>query len=150
VLTNLGHQHAAELRFEDALRCYHDALPMVQALNLEAVVAEIKWGIGDAYRASGSVPKAIDAYREALIDYERLELLGAQALLRLVLAEALIEARSAQEAKWQILAALPTIERESMLPAGLAALSLLRESVSTQTPNIGALAEVRSHLQSKK
>ena len=71
------------------------------------------------------------------------------AYLRIVLAETLIASLQNREAEWEILAALPTIEEQKMVPEGFAAVSLLRESVKRRQASPEALREVREYLQAK-
>jgi hypothetical protein len=65
------------------------------------------------------------------------------------LAEALLEVGRAREAEWEILAALPTIEEQKMVPEGFAAIALLRESVKQRKTDPKALLELRQYLKAK-
>jgi tetratricopeptide (TPR) repeat protein len=147
VLAALGHNWTAKGDYTKAAGYYAKALPPLQEGGLFAVVAEIKWGVGDAYRAQRSYPKAISAYREAVRDYEQLGLVGTASLLHLVLAELLLETGFAREAEKEIVAALPTLDEEKMAPAALAAVALLRESVSQRRTDPKALLELRNYLE---
>jgi hypothetical protein len=65
------------------------------------------------------------------------------------LAQTLLEAGQPREAEWQILAALPTIDEEKMVPEGFAAVALLRESVRQRKTDPKALLELREYLRAK-
>ena len=54
-----------------------------------------------------------------------------------------------KEAEWQILAALPTIDGEKMVPEAGAAVNLLAESVRRRTLDRSALAALRDYLQTQ-
>jgi tetratricopeptide (TPR) repeat protein len=149
VLASLGHHCSEKGEFAEATRFYSEALPALREGGLFGVVAEIKWGVGDAYRAQRLPSKAIGAYREAIGDFEQLGLVGTVSLLHLVIAELLLEVGSHREAEWEVLAALPTLEQEQMLPAGVAAIALLRESVRQRKMDPKALLELREYLQTK-
>jgi len=73
----------------------------------------------------------------------------AAAYIRVVLAETLIAASRHREAEWEILAALPTIEEQKMVPEGFAAMTLLKESVRRRKTDPVALRDLREHLQTK-
>jgi len=150
VLASLGHHCSSKGDFSEAMRFYNEALLPLQEAGLSAVVAEIKWGVGDAYRAQKQPARAVTAYREAIQDFRELGLVGTVSLLHLVIAELLLEVGSHREAEWEILAALPTIDEERMVPAGVAALALLKESVQQRKTDSRALGELRQHLQAGK
>jgi len=61
----------------------------------------------------------------------------------------LLETGRTAEAELEIRAALPTIEREKMVPEGFAAIAILNESVRQRKANPKALGELRQYLQSK-
>jgi len=72
-----------------------------------------------------------------------------EAYLRIVLAEALLQGGRSAEAELELRTALPTIEREKMVPEGVAAIALLRESVRQRKTDPKALSAVREYLQAK-
>ena len=149
VLASLGHHCSEKGEFAEATRFYSEALPVLREGGLFGVVAEIKWGVGDAYRAQHLHSMAIGAYREAIGDFQQLGLVVSVTLLHLVIAELLLEMGAHREAEWEILAALPTLEQEQMLPAGVAAVALLRESVRQRKTDPKAILLVREYLQAK-
>ena len=97
----------------------------------------------------GSWARAIVAYREAVDEYVNIGMKTRVAYVRVLTAEALLEAGRLREAEWEILAALPTIDEQGMAQEGLAAVALLRESVAKRRTDTGALAQVREHLEAR-
>ena len=68
------------------------------------------------------------------------------AYLRIVLAETPLLAGRPREAEIEILAAIPTIEREGMVEEGFAALKLLRESVHQSATDVASLRALRESM----
>ncbi len=149
VLVNIGHRHAAVGDFETASRVYEEALPVVMRGTRPAALCELKWSIGDAYRSQGSLVKAVESYRAARADYQKLEFGGAVVQVSLAIAETLLALGRDREAELEILSALPTIDEEKMAPEGFAAVALLRESARRRKTDPKALRELREHLQAK-
>ena len=126
---------------------YQRALPLLQASKQAFAVAHLKGLVAELFRSEGNLPAAVESFRSAIADYAQLEMATWVAFSRIVLAETLIALDRCREAEWQIAAALPTIEAQKMVPEGLAALALLRESISHRTVDRGVLQEVRKHLK---
>ena len=100
-------------------------------------------------RKTGHVAAALDAYRGAIDDYVELKMATRAAYVRILLAEALLEGGKAREAEWQILAAVPTIDAEKMVPEGFVAMELLRGSAQQRNADPRALLELREYLQAR-
>jgi len=147
VLLNLGDLATYEGRRREALPLYQRALPLLQSSNQAFAVAHLKGLIGEALRADGRVAAAVESFRAAIADYAALGMVTWVAYLRLVLSESLIALSRNREAEWEILAALPTIEAEKMLPEGFAAVTLLRESVRRRQTDGNALREIRQQVK---
>lgn len=143
----IGDLCSSEGKLESALTAYQEALPLLKASNRHAALADLKGSVGQTLRAMGKIDQAVEAYREAVNDHVRLGMQTRAAYLRVVLAEALLDQGRPREAEWELLAALPTIEQEGMAPEGLAAVSLLRESVRQRKTDPAALAQVRDFLR---
>jgi tetratricopeptide (TPR) repeat protein len=150
VLVHIGNHEAILGQFEAAAHTYEKALPIVLRGNRPVALCELKWSIGDAYRGQGSLGRAVEAYRVAKNDYHALGFRAFVTQLSLVIAESLLALGSDREAEWEILSALPAIEEEKMVPEGLAAVALLRESVRRRKTDPNALREVRERLQAAK
>jgi tetratricopeptide (TPR) repeat protein len=149
VLIHLADYHVSAGNFERAAETYEKALPLVIAGDRPAAVGELKWAIGDAYRAQSAFSRALEAYRSASAEYQTLGFKGFVAKLHLVTADVLLSMQRGREAEWEILAALPVIEEEKMVPEGFAALALLRESVSRRQTDRNALRALRERILSK-
>jgi tetratricopeptide (TPR) repeat protein len=148
-LVHIGNHQANSGDFDAAARTYERALPVVLRGNRPVALCELKLAIGDAYREQGSLSRALEAYRAAKKDYQRLGFRAFVTHASLVTAETLLALHRDREAEWEILSVLPTIEEEKMVPEGMAALALLKESVRSRKTNQSALHELRKHLQAK-
>jgi tetratricopeptide (TPR) repeat protein len=149
VLVHMGDHQVRLGAFETAADTYERALPMVLASGRPVTVAELKWAIGDSYRAQKALAKALEAYRAAREDYDQLGSRAFSAQLRLVTSDVLLAMNRPREAEWEILAALPVIDEEKLLPEGFAAIALLRESVNQRKTDRDALRQVRERIQAK-
>ena len=131
-----------------ALDKYQQALPILEETNQRFGVAHLKSLLGEALRSKGRVAAAAEAFRGAIQDYLELEMQTWVAYMRVILAETLIALGRNREAEWEILAALPTIDEQKMVPEGFAALGLLRESVTRRQTDKDALTRVIGQLRS--
>jgi tetratricopeptide (TPR) repeat protein len=147
VLVHMGNHEATLGDFEAAARTYEKALPIVLTGTRPVALCELKWAIADAYRGQGSLVRALESYRAARTDYQDLGFGAFVIQLSLVIAETLLALKRDREAEWEILSTLPTIDEKKMVPEGLAAMSLLRESVRRRMTDSNALRELREHLQ---
>lgn len=102
---------------------------------------------GETLRESGQLGSAVEAYQASAASYSKMGMATYESYIRVVLAETLIALNRPREAELEILQALPTIEKQHMVPEGFAAIALLRESVSRQNTNPEALRELREHLR---
>lgn len=148
-LINLGSVRSSQGDFQAALEAYRNARLYVDEGTATAATADLKMLFGETLRSMGRLADAVVAYREAIEDLVSLGMTTRVAYFRVALAEALLEANMPREAEWEILAALPTIDEQRMVPEGLAALSLLRESVRQRKTDPAALLELRQHLQGR-
>jgi tetratricopeptide (TPR) repeat protein len=146
-LLNLGNIRALEGDQDQALAAYRAARPLLEAGNYQSMLADLKAMVGDTLRQVGNLTAAIDAYRESVVDHLKLGMETKVAYLRVVLAEVLLEASRLREAEWELLAALPTINAQKMVPEGFAAVALLQQSVKLRKTDPRALAELRKYLQ---
>lgn len=101
-------------------------------------------------RDRGLYSEAADAYSDAISQLAALGMIGRVAYCRIVLAETLLLLGRHEEAELEIRAALPTIEEQRLVPEGLTALALLRESLRRRKTDRSALRELREHLQGKR
>jgi len=148
-MLNLGSLLSEQGELENALHSFAGALPVLEAANRPVAIADLKGMVAETLRKLGKFSAAVTAYRESVSDFVSLGMKTQAAYLRVVLAEALLELGSPREAEWELLAALPVIEEEKMMPEGIAAVRLLAESVAQRRTNPAALAKVRECIQAK-
>jgi len=149
VLLNLGDLETQDGNPRAALELYRRALPLVQDSDQAFAAAHLKGLIAEALRADGNLSPAVQAFRSAIGAYLALGMNTWVAYLRVVLSETLIALSRHREAEWEILAALPTIDEQKMVPEGFAAVALLRESVRRRETDQSALRELKEALQAR-
>ena len=148
-LVNLGDLQSGQSHFDAALSSYAQAAPLLEAGRRYSALADLKLMVAVTLRKTGHLVESLTAYRGAIDDYVGLEMATRAANVRILLAEALLEGGRSREAEWQILAALPTIDEEKMVPEGFVAMELLRGSVQQRKADPDALLELREYLQAK-
>ena len=149
ILAELGDLHQLEGRSDAAMTAYQKALPLVQEAGLSVALATLKMFVGASFRAQEKLGQAVEALRAAQADFKKLGMSTYVAYLHLWIAETFLALNHDREAEREILAALPTIEEQKMVPEGFAAVALLRESVRRQKTDPEALRQLREHLQAK-
>lgn len=144
---NLVHFHSSLGETEEALAYSRKALPLLKQLDSRVHLAKLQWSIGDLFRAQGKLADAGEAYRAALQESEEIGMRGDVAALHLVIADLLLDNGQERQAEWEIRAALPIIDEEQMVPEGVAALSLLRESLRRRQIDRQALRNLHGYFQ---
>lgn len=139
---NLIQLHSEFGSADAALDLSRETLPLLQALGNRVDEAKVHWGIATLLRAKSQTSAAIKAFAECERKFSELEMFPDVAATRLVIADLLLEAGEDALALSTIVSALPVIEQYQMVPEGMAALSLLRESVRQNEVNRGALREL--------
>ena len=132
---------------KEALAYAKRALPLLQKLNNRVNLAKLRWCVGDIFREQGREAEALDSYRLALTEAQVIGIRGDVVALRLVVADLLLDAGRDAQAEREIRAALPIIEEEKMMPEGMAALTLLRESVRRRQINRQALRDLHGYFR---
>src|SRR6266568_2653512 len=150
ILSEVGDLHQLEDRFEEAMSAYQLALESFETVEVSPGRADLKAFVGEAYRIRGKSDFALQAIRAAVADYLELGLENRVAYLRMYIADILLSLDRPREAEWEVLAALPTIEEQKMVPEGFAAVALLKESVRRRKTDPTALRKLREHLQASK
>jgi tetratricopeptide (TPR) repeat protein len=133
----------------DALKNAQRALPVLRSLGDRISTVKLKWSMAVLMRKQGQKAAALGALREAQSDARELGMRGDLAALHLVVADLLLEGGQEAQAEWEIRAALPIIDEEKMVPEGIAALSLLRESLRRRQIDKQALRELHGYFQEK-
>jgi tetratricopeptide (TPR) repeat protein len=148
-LVNLGNIRSEQGSLDLAISAYTKASPLLQSANRSAALADLKLMLGGTLQRAGHLTAAIGSFRESVNELVNLGMVTRVAYHRVVLAGALLEAGKPREAEWEILAALPTIDEQTMVPEGFAAVAFLRESVRQRKTDPKALLELREYLQAK-
>ena len=149
VLIHSGNCFGSMGQFVEASQAYAEALPVVGEQGVSSGLAELKFSIGDTYRVQGQFGKALDAYRAARADYAAMSMRTFVAHLHLIVGETLLSIGRHREAEWEILAALPIIDEQRLVPEGFAAVTLLKESIRRRKTDPNVLRELREYLQGK-
>ena len=147
ILTEMGDLHRLEGRTVQAIKAYATALPLLENKPPSLALADLQLFVGSAYRDQGQFAEALNASRSAIVTYAELGMATRVSYARLFIADTLLALGRHREAEWEILAALPAIEQGKMVPEGLAAVALLKESVRSRKTDPNALRDLREHLQ---
>jgi tetratricopeptide (TPR) repeat protein len=146
IVSELGDLYQLDDRFDIAMTAYGEAMSLLEGSGTSQALADLRMYVGKAYRERGYYLAALEGFRAAAADYQELGLATRLAYLRVYIADTLLRLNRDREAEWEILAALPTIEEQKMVPEGFAAVALLRESVRRRKTDPNALRELREHL----
>ena len=147
---NLVHLHAMLGSASDALAASREAIPILKKVGNRIDLAKVEWGMATLMRRTGQAQVAIDIYRSAQRQFASMGMMADVAAGHLVVADLLLELGQEREAIVEILAALPVIDELKMVPEGVAALSLLRESVRQQRVNHQALRDLHGFFEDLK
>lgn len=147
---NLAHLFAMLGKTEEALDCSGEAGVLFEKSGNKFGLAKIQWGKGSLLRERGEYSKAVCAYQEARAQFLDLEMFADVAAGNLVIADLLLEVGQEAPALQEILRALPIIDELKMVPEGVAALTLLRESVRQQRVNRQALRDLHGYFEELK
>jgi tetratricopeptide (TPR) repeat protein len=147
---NLTHIYGLMGNPEKAIEASRLAIPVLRKLDDRIALAKVQWGLAALLRETGEIPAAIEAYRVAQGEFERIGMSADMAALSLVVADLLLETGRDLEARNEILAAIPVIDEFKMVPEGMAALSLLRESMRQKRINRQALRDLHGYFDEIK
>ena len=142
---NLLQIHAFFGEVEEAFQVACDATPLLRGLENRVGLAKIQWGLGTLLRSEGKLSEAIEAYRMAQKEFAEIGMSADVAAIHLVVADLLLDAGQEPQARWEIQAALPVIEEFKLVPEGVAALSLLRQSLQNPRLNRQALRDLHGY-----
>ena len=147
---NLVQLHAELDEPEQALAASGEAIPLLRRSGNRIGIAKLQWGLGMLYRRRGNSAAAIEAFRSAQMEFEDIQMRADVAALHLIIADLLLDAGQDREARSEIQAALPAIDELKLVPEGIAALSLLRQSLQGQRINHQALRDVHGYFDSQR
>jgi tetratricopeptide (TPR) repeat protein len=148
-LANLVHVHGMLGNTEWALKCSGQALPIFVRLGKRIHVGKVQWGIGSLLRAKGQYDAAVEAFGSARDEFAELGMVADVAATRLMIADLQLELGNDTEALREVLFALPIIEEYKLVPEGVAALSLLRESIQQQRLSHQALRDLHGFFEER-
>lgn len=123
------------------------AFQILKRLDDRVNIAKIRWGLARLLREIGKGQASIERYRKVQQELASLGMRADVAALSLAIADVLLERGQDQKAMGEILAALPVIDELKMVPEGVAALSLLRESLRQQKINRQALRDLHGYVE---
>ncbi len=144
---NLTHVYGMMGDSENAIEASRLAIPVLKRLDDRIALAKVQWGLATLLREIGQIPGSIEAYRMAQREFEQIGMRADMAALSLVVADLLLETGREREATREVLVALPIIDELKMVPEGVAALSLLRESLRHQKINRQALRDLHGYFE---
>jgi tetratricopeptide (TPR) repeat protein len=148
-LVSLGEVEASQQDYEQGINHIKSALPCLAMSATPWALAHLTAALGEVLRDRGNVAEAIESFEAAVASYSRLQMEWHLAYVRNILAESLIATGREQEAEAELLAALPILEREQIVPAAVAAIGLLRESLARQRAvDAQTLRRLRESLES--
>ncbi len=145
--TNLTHYFGLLGNSEKAIEASRKAIPVLRLMDDKIALAKVQWGLANLFRATNQVEVSIETYRLAQQEFARIGMRADVAALNLVVADLLLETGRDQEAMHEVLAALPVIDELKMVPEGVAALSLLRESLRQRKINRQALRDLHGYFE---
>ena len=147
VVALLADCYTLQGRFCEAGVCAAKAVDIQRPYGVPTVVASVGAIMGESFLLQGRVEEAIAAFRRVSRECEEMGM-GSQAIYaRLALGEALLVAGREGEARSEILASLPAIEKGRLVPEALSALAILRESLRRRKADPKALRDLIKQLR---
>jgi tetratricopeptide (TPR) repeat protein len=144
---NLVHACGSLADTEEALKYSKEALPILRKTKNNVAIARVQTGLGTLFRSRNNLSEAVGAFRSAQEEFAALGMMADVAAIRLIVADLLLESGEERVAALEVLEALPIIEAYKMVPEGMAALALLRESVRQQKVNHQALRDLHGFFE---
>lgn len=142
---NLTHIYGLMGDSENAIRCSQLSIPVLERLGDKFAIAKVRWGLANLLRERGQVAGAIQAYRTAQMGFAQIGMKADVAALNLVVADLQLESGDEEGAMTSVLSALPVLDDLKMIPEGMAAMTLLQESLRQKKINRSALRELHGY-----
>jgi tetratricopeptide (TPR) repeat protein len=146
-LQNIFQIHAFRGDTKAAMAAAQEAAPILSRLNNRADLAKLQLGLGYLLRSQKNLGAAVEAYRTAQKEFREIGMRADVAATHLVLADLLLDVDQSARAEWEIRAALPVIDELKLVPEGIAALSLLRESLRRRQIDRHALRSLNGYFE---
>ncbi|MEP6769568.1 MAG: hypothetical protein ABJC61_12925 [Acidobacteriota bacterium] len=150
VLVEMGDVYQLQNETPQAVIYFQQAAALLDPSETSVFSADLKMFLGAAYSGQGQFAEAFEALRAARSDYAILSMDTRTAYVSLYLADTLLRLGQPRQAEWEILAALPVIQGQNMVPECSAAIGLLSESARQKKANPEALSEILSRLHSRR
>lgn len=144
---NLVQIHSLLGEAEKAILESQKALPLLEEQQNRVGIAKLQWGLAYLFRDQGDLPAAVDMFRRAQVEFREIGMRADMAAIQLVIADLLLDSGQEIQAEKEILAALPIIEELKMVPEGVAAIALLRESLRQRSINRQALRDLHGYFE---
>jgi tetratricopeptide (TPR) repeat protein len=144
---NLVQVYSLQGLAQEAIAESRRALPALRRQENRIGIAKLQWGLACLLRESGKPFEAIETFRASQQEFSEIGMHADVAAIQLVVADLLLDRGKHDEAEAQILSALPTIEEYRLVSEGIAALSLLKESVRQKKINREALRDLHGFLE---
>lgn len=121
--------HAFLGETEKAFDLACEATPLLQRFDNRTDLAKLQLGLAYLLRNQGKLAEAVEAFRAAQKEFTEIGLRADVAAIQLVVADLLLDLGQEAQARWEVQVALPVIDEYKLVPEGIAALGLLRESL---------------------
>ena len=142
---NLVQIHGLMGETDQALDEAQRTLKLLYRLDNKVGLAKLQWAIGTVFKTQGNLLAAREAFASSQAGFMQLGMRSDVAALHLILADLCLELRDDASARKHVLEALPIIESEKMVPEGVAALTLLQESLRQSGINRAALRQLHGY-----
>lgn len=139
---NLTHLYGMQGDAARAIEASRQAIPVLKRLDDRIALAKVQWGLAGMLRETGHIAAAVESYRAAQEQFQTIGMRADVAALHLVIADLLIELGEEGAARQSVVEALPVIQDLQLVPEGMAALQLLRESLREEHIDRPALREL--------
>ncbi|SRR6266496_1319140 len=144
---NLFQIHVFLDEVEKAITEAKEAASILGRQNNRVSLAKLHLGVGFLLRRQRRLSESIEAFRASQLQFAELEMRADVAAVNLILADLLLDAGQAAQAEWEIRAALPIIDELKLVPEGIAALSLLRDSLRRREIDRHALRSLNGYFE---
>jgi len=144
---NLFQIHAFLGEAVEALARAREAAAVLGRLNNRVNLAKLQLGVGYFFQGQGCPQDAIVALRDAQRQFAEIGMNADVAATHLVLADLLLDVGQPAQAEWEIRAALPVIDELKLVPEGIAALALLRDSLRRRQIDRQALRSLNGYFE---
>lgn len=146
---NLAQTHALLQDPDKAMAAAAEATPLLRRQGNHVGLGKLQMAVGLLLRSTGSFADAIDAFRSAQREFSEIALHADVAAVHLIVADLLLEVSQPAQAEWEVRAALPIIDEYKLVPEGIAALSLLRDSLRRRQIDRNALRGLHGYFSDR-